>query len=501
MSHLEHKDSGNDSYKKEEYLDAVGHYTLAIGIARAEMFENKSPEIKSQVASYYSNRAAAHTMLKQIDEALADCDAAIQIDKAFVKAYLRKAKLLLSQGDPTGALKVYDEALDVDPRNTRTLDERSDVAAIQKKYKKALDIMGKLRNREEQSSDAIVKVLDDLETILKFCEDWKEVKVLKAEGLLYVGETEEAYQLTDSLLMQGMEQNSDLLIIRAKIFFNKGKVDDAVKHLRQMLAGDPDNTRAVTLLKKIRALTKKKEEADGEYKGKNFSAALKLYGEAIEVCPEDSPGYMAKLYFNRASTNANLGNHEKVIADCTDAINLDDTYVKAYMRRAASCLAMEIDRVTNCEMAVRDYEKALELSKSQVQNRDISKKLRAATTELNKAKRKDLYKILGVPRNATLADIKKKYRKLALKWHPDRHSNSSEEEKEKAEELFRDVNLAYEVLSDRRKRERYDSGLDEQEVDDPSSQPGVYGPAAGGMASGIDPDVLFEMYMNQQGQK
>ena len=64
----------------------------------------------------------------------------------------------------------------------------------------------------------------------------------------------------------------------------------------------------------------------------------------------------------------------------------------------------------------------------------------------------DYYEALGLPRNASDADIKKAYRKLAVKWHPDKNPD----QKELAEENFKKVSEAYEVLSNKEKRATYD---------------------------------------------
>jgi DnaJ family protein C protein 7 len=63
--------------------------------------------------------------------------------------------------------------------------------------------------------------------------------------------------------------------------------------------------------------------------------------------------------------------------------------------------------------------------------------------ELKKSQRKDYYKILGVPRDASEGDIKKAYRRLAIVHHPDKNPDD-----ESAAERFKDVGEAYETLSD-----------------------------------------------------
>lgn len=69
---------------------------------------------------------------------------------------------------------------------------------------------------------------------------------------------------------------------------------------------------------------------------------------------------------------------------------------------------------------------------------------------------KDYYNILGVDRNASDDDIKKAFRKLSMKWHPDRHANDSEKDKKEAEEKFKEIAEAYGILSDKEKRDKYD---------------------------------------------
>ncbi len=106
-------------------------------------------------------------------------------------------------------------------------------------------------------------------------------------------------------------------------------------------------------------------------------------------------------------------------------------------------------------------------------------------------KYQDYYKILGVERNADAATIKKAYRKLARKFHPDRSNEAN------AEERFKEINEAYEVLKDTEKRKAYDQFGDNWKHGQDFNA-GGFGGAAGGF-SGADFSDFFESIFSQGG--
>ena len=89
---------------------------------------------------------------------------------------------------------------------------------------------------------------------------------------------------------------------------------------------------------------------------------------------------------------------------------------------------------------------------------------------------KDYYQVLGVAKNASSAEIKKAYRRLAQKHHPDANAGNKE-----AEERFKEVSAAYDVLGDEDKRKQYDQ-VREMAA---SGFAGVGGPRAGGRGGGV----------------
>ena len=76
--------------------------------------------------------------------------------------------------------------------------------------------------------------------------------------------------------------------------------------------------------------------------------------------------------------------------------------------------------------------------------------------------KRDYYEVLGLNRDCSEEDLKKAYRRLAMKWHPDRNPDNP-----KAEEHFKEAKEAYEILADANKRAAYDqfghAGIDVEE--------------------------------------
>lgn len=102
-----------------------------------------------------------------------------------------------------------------------------------------------------------------------------------------------------------------------------------------------------------------------------------------------------------------------------------------------------------------------------------------------KVMNKDLYNILGVDRGASDNEIKKAYKRLALRYHPDRQAGKTNTEKKEAEDKFKEISWAYSILSDPEKKQRYDQfGMtDDQQM--------------GG--EGFDPTEMFSHFANMFG--
>lgn len=341
------------------------------------------------------------------------------------------------------------------------------------------------RGREQFDSGKLADALQSAEQALTLADRAAPAAALKCDVLLRFDRFDDAAKISGDFLRDD-DQNVPLLVIRARALAETGQLDQAIKHYQKALQLDPDNAKLQKMFKFVRAIERAKLEGNDQFAKRRFTEASAAYTVALEKCDEAAEYFKtldsssaakalrqnrAPLYANRAACELELRQYDAATDDCTKALELTPDYVKAMIRRAKAHMAM-----SRYQDAVYDYEAANKLAPSQ----EVERGLREAKAALKQASRKDYYKILGVTRGASDADIKKGYRNAALKHHPDK---AAANERAEAEQKFKDVGEAYGVLGDAEKRRRYDSGQDLEEIE----QGGHGGHGHGG----VDVNELF----------
>jgi tetratricopeptide (TPR) repeat protein len=120
------KSRGNEAMKGGSLVDAKAHYTEAIEMSSG--LRHDSPLLVSQL---FSNRAAVHLSLRNLQEAVRDCQSAIDVDSSNLKAYWRGAKASLQLNNFKDAIKFCNEGLKIDPNHVDILElKRSSEAKL-----------------------------------------------------------------------------------------------------------------------------------------------------------------------------------------------------------------------------------------------------------------------------------------------------------------------------------------------------------------------------------
>uniref|UniRef100_A0A8B9LB14 DnaJ homolog subfamily C member 7 n=1 Tax=Astyanax mexicanus TaxID=7994 RepID=A0A8B9LB14_ASTMX len=416
-----YKEQGNAFYIKKEYSEAFNYYTKAIDVCPKN-------------ASYYGNRAATLMMLSRYREALEDSQQAVRLDDTFVRGHLREGKCHLSLGNAMAASRCFQKVLELEPDNSQAQQELKNAESILE-YERMAEI-----GFDKRDFRMVVFCMDRALESASACHRFK---VLKAECLALLGRYPEAQSVASDILRMDAT-NGDALYVRGLCLYYEDCIDKAVQFFIQALRMAPDHEKARLACRNAKALKAKKEEGNRAFKEGNFEEAYDLYSEALTIDPNNIKTN-AKLYCNRATVGSKLKKLEQAIED-------------SHFTVCVWCFYMDTEQY---EEAVRDYEKVYQTEKT----KEHKHLLKTAQLELKKSKRKDYYKVLGVDKSATEDEIKKAYRKRALMHHPDRHSGASAEVQKEEEKKFKEVGEAFTVLSDPKKKSRYDSGHDLEDDD------------------------------------
>lgn len=434
------KEAGNAKYKEGAYREALVEYQRALELLPVEDVERRVPLL--------GNVAAAYLMLRRVDECCAACEQSLALDPQNAKIRQRLATAQVAKGDFAAA--------------------RESVGAVNGDA--TLANAAKMIDGAEQqlaAADAVLKageparalaMLAELETKVLF--SCPSVALKMGRCYLELKNFPRVLNATQQVL-RANPRNIDALLLRTEALYrnNEAGVDSAQwvepleqgqRLLKEALSFDPDHAEAQALRKRLRVLCTKHGELKAAFDNREFEKAQEVIDSMIEQ-GQDNPVMLASLYSERAKCGVRLKDWARVIKDVGQATYRNHGLVQPYLYRAQALQALD-----RHEDAVKELESLFQWHRDQA----TYDKLQDAKFQLRKKKRANYYELLGVPTIASQLEIKKAYRERAAEWHPDKKGHLDEAQRKNAEEMFKRIGEAYEVLTDPQKKEFYDHGYD-----------------------------------------
>ncbi|XVE76199.1 hypothetical protein DITRI_Ditri12bG0154100 [Diplodiscus trichospermus] len=405
----------------------------------AELFERVSQSIK----------------VKRYSEALNDLNSAIEADPALSEAYIRQASVLRQLCRYKESEKSYKKFLELKPGNSVAEKELSQLHQAQSALETAFSLF---------DSGDYTKALEFVDkVVLVFSPACSKAKLLKVKLLLAAKDYSSAISETGYILKED-ENNLEALLLRGRSYYYLADHDVAQRHYQKGLRLDPEHSELKKAYFGLKNLLKKTKSAEDNVNKGKLRLAVEDYKAALALDPNHL-AHNVHLHLGLCKVLVKLGRGKDALNSCSEALNIDEELLEALVQRGEAKLLTE-----DWEGAVEDLKSAAQKSP---QDMNIREALMRAEKALKMSKRKDWYKILGVSATASVAEIKRAYKKLALQWHPDKNVDNREE----AEAKFREIAAAYEILGDEEKRSRYDRGED---IEDMGMGGGGFNPFGGG---------------------
>ncbi|EYU38531.1 hypothetical protein ABFS82_12G140300 [Erythranthe guttata] len=395
-------------------------------------------DAKSGDAAALFERVSQSIKMKKYSEALAELNSAIEADPALSEAYSHRASILRQICRYDESEESYKKFLELKPGNSAAEKELSQLHQAQSALNSANDLF---------DSGDYTKALEYIEkVVMVFSPACSKAKFLRARLLIATKDYSSAISETGYILKED-DDNLDALLLRGRAYYYLADHDVAIRHYQKGLRLDPEHVELKKAYFALKNLLKKTKSAeDNASKGK-LRLAVEEYKAALALDPIHS-AHNVHLHLGLCKVLVKLGRGKDALTSCTEVLDIDGDQVEALVQRGEAKLLVE-----DWEGAVADLKSAAEKSPQDMSVREV---LMKAERSLKLSQRKDWYKILGISKTASMSEIKKAYKKLALQWHPDKNVDN----REAAEAKFREIAAAYEVLGDEDKRTRYDSGED-----------------------------------------
>lgn len=523
---------GNNAYKNGDLSRAEESYTQ--GIDSVPKIETSRNCLRALMLCY-SNRAATRMALGRMRDAIADCTMASSIDSNFLKVQVRAGNCYLSLGEIEDASKYF----------KKCLQSGSDICVDRKIVVEASEGLQKAQRVSEcmheagcrlqlRTSTDAEKALEILEESLLISPYSENLLTMKGDALLMLEKYEASIKLCEQTIdlagknslpvdankfpdSDDIPKDINFGIWRCRLilksYFHMGKLEEAINSLEkqeQLLSatkrdGNKPLESFIPLAATIRELLRLKSAGNEAFKSGRHTEAVEHYTAALS-CNVESRSFTAVCFCNRSAAYKALGQLSDAIADCSLAIALDQNYSKAISRRATL-----FEMLRDYGQAASDMHRYVNILTKQMEEKtsgdrftNLANDIRQARMRLSELEEKsrketslDMYLVLGVVASCSASDIRKAYRKAALKHHPDKAGQSltrneskderlwkeiGEEVRKDTDKLFKMIGEAYAVLSDPAKRSQYDL---EEEIQNSQRR------RDGASTSGAEPDVNY----------
>ncbi|KAK9811786.1 hypothetical protein WJX72_009936 [[Myrmecia] bisecta] len=392
---------------------------------------------------------------------LADTGLASAQDTASV---LREGDAAMSRGEFVSAIRHYGAAIAADPKAAILHTKRAAAYAGLGEHKQALRdldaavdldsglVQGYLhRGRLLRDGTSKEVIRTHLAAVFEVAQDCIEAKLVEANLLLADQDYGGVAAVTGHLL-KGEPGNIEALYLRGTAYFYLNDQDLAKRHFGEALKYDPDHEQVKAAFRKVKNLYKKKGKAEAAEAAGQWSDAETAYLEALSV-DQAATLINTALWLGLCRVRYQLKKPAEAVEACSETIALQADSIEAIVLKVKALIMGE-----EYDSALREAQAALEAHQN---DRQVVEAFRLAERAQKMAARKDYYKILGVARTVGEREVKRAYRDLARKYHPDKAAVEGLTV-EQAQAKFMDIAEAYEILSDEEKRGAYDRGEDIQ---------------------------------------
>ena len=429
-------------------------------------------------------RGATYLSLGKNAQASHDFDKVLVIKPDFEGALLQRAKIKSRTADWDAAKEDYERAKKTDTPEYAQLEEARGAALLAADANKAGDWEGCVGH----AGTAIMVASTDL----ALRQMRAKCRFERGEVLEGVSDLAHVLQISPSMIQPHLQMSSML-------FYSIGDTDKGIDQMRKCLRSDPDSKACSKLFRREKQLDKTLKQIRSLAEKRQFNSAVKLLvttgddqGLIKDVEEDVKEAKEAGIIHVNSSNDlfgtltdlacefyTEMNNRKKAGPFCSDSLKLNPHSLHALLHLAQTHLDNE-----DWDAAVNTLNTAKEHHPGNQKTQDL---LQKAHVGLKRSKTKDYYKVLGVPSDADDRAIKRAYRSMTKKFHPDKMSAKGGSEggmsKEQAEKKMAEINEAYEVLSDPELRARFDRGDDPNNPEQQQGGPfhgSPFGQGAGG---------------------